>query len=75
MIDPWAKNFKMEFIDFRSHATNVRTFERPFSVGILDVPEKLQLELTELQCDSNLRSSFNQEDLIYLLYFSVLRVT
>jgi hypothetical protein len=54
----------MNFKDFRSHATNIRIFENPFSVEVSDVPEKLKLELTELQYDSILPRSFNQEALI-----------
>jgi hypothetical protein len=64
MTDCLAENFKMSFNDFRSHAANIRILENPFSVEISDAPEKLQLELTEVQYDSILHSSFNQEALI-----------
>jgi hypothetical protein len=66
MIHSLADNFKMRSNDFRSHATNKCIFEDPFSVML---PEKLQLELSELQYDSILRSSFNQEALITLYAF------
>jgi hypothetical protein len=64
MTDSLAENFKMSFNDFRSHATNMCIFENPFSIDVSDALEKLQLELTELQYDTILCSSFNQEALI-----------
>jgi hypothetical protein len=59
----------MRFIDFHSHATNINRYgisENPISVEISDIPEKMQLELIELQYDSILCSSFNQEASITL---------
>jgi hypothetical protein len=64
MTDPMAENFKMRFNDFHSHATDILIFENPFSIEVSDAPEKLQLELNELQYNSILHSSFNQEALI-----------
>jgi hypothetical protein len=51
MFDSLAKNFKMRFNDFCSHATNICIFETPFSIEVSDAAEKLQLEMTELQYD------------------------
>jgi hypothetical protein len=53
--------------DFCSHATSICIFENPFSAEVSDAPQKLQLELIELQYDSILHSSFNQEALIFCL--------
>jgi hypothetical protein len=39
----------MRFNDFHSHATNIRTFENPLSVEDNEIPENLQLALTELK--------------------------
>jgi hypothetical protein len=64
MIDTLAENFKMRVGDFCSHATNICILENPFSLEISDASEKLQPKLIELQYDSVLRSSFNQEALI-----------
>jgi hypothetical protein len=50
--------------DFDSHATHIHGSDNPFSVEVGDGPEKLQLELTELQHDSVLRCVFTQEVLI-----------
>jgi hypothetical protein len=49
MIDSLAESFEMRFSAFRSHAVDIRIFENPFFVEVSDAPEKLQLELIELQ--------------------------
>jgi hypothetical protein len=36
MIDLLAENFKMFLNYFRSHVTNIRNFENPFSIEISD---------------------------------------
>jgi thymidylate synthase len=64
MIDFLAKNFKMRFNDFHSHATNTHIFENQFSVKGSGTPEKLLPELIELQHVSILHSRFNQDVLI-----------
>jgi hypothetical protein len=74
MTDSLAENFKMRFNDFHNHATNIHIFEDPFSVEVSDAPEKLQPELTELQHDSILQSSFNQEAFFLLCVFTILSV-
>jgi hypothetical protein len=63
MIESWLESFKIRFNYFRSHATNIRIFENPFSVEVIDALEKLILELAELQQqdDSGLRNSSYQE--------------
>jgi hypothetical protein len=69
MIDSLTENFKMGFSDLHSHATNRLIFEKLFPVEVSDTPEKLQLELSELQYDSILHSSVNKETVIGFLYF------
>jgi hypothetical protein len=49
MTDSLAENFKMKFRDFCSHATSKRIFENPSSIEASDAPEKLRLELVEMQ--------------------------
>jgi hypothetical protein len=36
VIDSLAESFKTRFNDFRSHATNIRIVENPFSVEVSD---------------------------------------
>jgi hypothetical protein len=50
MIYFLAKNFKMIFDKFRSHATEICIFETSFSVAVNDAAGNLQSELN----DSNL---------------------
>jgi hypothetical protein len=57
-------NSKMRFNEFHSLVTNIRVFQNPFSVEVGDAPEKLQLELAELQDNLILHSSSNQKALI-----------
>jgi len=61
MIDSFSENFKMRLSDFCRHTTNMLSVKTHTPVVISDEPEKLQLQLTELQYDSILRSSFKQE--------------
>jgi hypothetical protein len=58
VIHSMAENFKLRVNDFHSHATNLCVFENPFFIEVSDTPEKLQLELTELQYDSILHTGF-----------------
>jgi hypothetical protein len=48
----------------------IRIFQNPSSVEVGDALEKLKLELNELQHDSILRSSFNQE-VVTIFYASM----
>jgi hypothetical protein len=66
MIGSLAENFIMRLNGFRSHATYLWN---PFSVEVSNATEKLQTESIELQYDSVLRSSFNQEALIIFYAF------
>jgi hypothetical protein len=61
MIGSLTENFKMRFSDFHSYAVNIHIFENPLLVEVIDALEELQPELMELQYDSILHSSFNQE--------------
>lgn len=52
--------------DFPSHATNRRFFQNSLFIEDSDVPNKFQPELTELQHDTILHSSCNQEAFFYV---------
>jgi hypothetical protein len=49
---------------FEREDTNMCFFETLFPTEVSDAPEKLKLELNELQYDFTLNSSFNQKVLI-----------
>lgn len=50
--------FNNRFEDFRGNETAFELFAQPFSVNVDAVSEELQMELLELQSDSDLRSRF-----------------
>jgi hypothetical protein len=56
----------MRFHDILSQARNVLIFVNPFSVEFSDSSEKLQLELTDLQCEL----MFNKWNQIFILFQS-----
>jgi hypothetical protein len=59
-----AENFEILFSVFHIHVTFIHIFENLLSIEITDAPEKLQLELFDLQYVAVLPSRFNQEALI-----------
>ncbi|KAL7400676.1 hypothetical protein ABVT39_015949 [Epinephelus coioides] len=52
--------FDCRFKDFEENATAFELFAQPFSVHVDAVSEELQMELLELQSDSDLRSKFRE---------------
>ena len=52
--------FDCRFKDFEENATAFELFAQPFSVHVDAVNEELQMELLELQSDSDLRSKFRE---------------
>jgi len=72
IINFFAKNFNMGVNDSPSHATNTCFFQNPLFIEECDVPNKLQPELSELQHDTILHSSCNQEAL-FCFFSSILQ--
>ena len=52
--------FDNRFKDFQENATAFELFAQPFSVPVDAVSEELQMELLELQADSDLHSKFRE---------------
>lgn len=59
-----AGEFKRRFQDFAAIEKEIRLFSSPFSTDPDDAPDQLQLELIELQCDSESRSRHQQLSLV-----------
>ena len=59
-ISSLAEEFKARFQDFAAIKKEITLFSSPFSVDTDDVPNHLQLELIELQCDTESRNWHQQ---------------
>jgi len=59
-ISSLAEEFKARFQDFAAIEKEITLFFSPFSVDTDDVPNQLQLELIELQCDTESRNWHKQ---------------
>lgn len=58
-LEDLKTQFDSRFTDFRKNEVCLNLFARPFSVTVEDVPEEVQMELIELQCNSTLKDKFN----------------
>ena len=46
----------MRFHDLRKHSLAIELFASPFSVDVETIPEDIQMEIIELQCNNELRN-------------------
>ncbi|KAG7482029.1 hypothetical protein JOB18_011151 [Solea senegalensis] len=59
-----VEEFQRRFRDFAAIEKDITLFSSPFSVNPDDAPDHLQLELIELQCDTECRSRHLQLPLV-----------
>lgn len=52
--------------DFKSHEKLFKMFATPFSVDVKDGPSNNEMELTEMQCNTDLREKFMNEGAVEL---------
>ncbi|KAK6491446.1 general mRNAion factor II-I repeat domain-containing protein 2-like [Huso huso] len=53
------QEFQSRFSDFSASENDFSLFSHPFSCKVDDVPEELQMQLVELQCDSVLKEKYS----------------
>uniref|UniRef100_H2ZV75 HAT C-terminal dimerisation domain-containing protein n=1 Tax=Latimeria chalumnae TaxID=7897 RepID=H2ZV75_LATCH len=56
--------FKQRFADFRKHCDKLKLFADPFGTDATDAHDMFQLELTEIQNDSDTKRAFAEHDLL-----------
>ncbi|KAI6655604.1 General transcription factor II-I repeat domain-containing protein 2-like [Oopsacas minuta] len=71
-INSLRKEFENRFKDLRSNIVNFAIFSNPFSLEPIELPEHLQLELVDMQCNQDLKAKFNDVTLMdfYQKYLS-----
>lgn len=52
------QEFELRFEDFRKGGGDMELFSQPFSISVDSVPDHIQMELIEFQCDSELKNKF-----------------
>ena len=63
-INHLRKEFENRFKDLRSNSVNFSIFSNPFSLEPIKIPEHLQLELINMQCNQYLKAKFNDVTLM-----------
>lgn len=51
--------FNAWYSDFRKNEKLLQLFARPFSFSVSDAPGNMQMELTDLQCNSELKENYD----------------
>ncbi|XP_067908723.1 general transcription factor II-I repeat domain-containing protein 2A-like [Heterodontus francisci] len=64
LIGSLRDEVKQRFADFREHCGELKLFADLFGTDATDVPDMFQLELSELQNDSDMKKAFTEHDLL-----------
>ncbi|XP_065818648.1 general transcription factor II-I repeat domain-containing protein 2 [Labrus bergylta] len=59
-IDNLLQEFDQRFVDFKEHRVTFQVFADPFSADVESVPSVLQMELVDLQFNSELKNKFRE---------------
>ena len=63
-VNKLADDFEKRFQDFRRHIGTMKLISNPFSIDPTDAADKYQLELIDIQNDSDLKTAFAEHDLL-----------
>lgn len=70
-IELIQQEFQVRFAEFHGFANQIRLFQNPFEVNVLNVDEHLQMELIELQASDTLQDSFRLKNDFTTFYASL----
>ncbi len=59
-VENLLQEFDQRFADFKAHRDTFQLFADPFSADVESVPSLLQMELIDLQCNSELKTKFRE---------------
>ncbi len=59
-VENLLQEFDQRFADFKAHRDTFQLFADPFSADVESVPNLLQMELIDLQCNSELKTKFRE---------------
>ncbi|XP_037129559.1 general transcription factor II-I repeat domain-containing protein 2A-like [Syngnathus acus] len=59
-IGKLQEEFDQRFADFKAHRATFQIFADPFSFDVEDAPPVLQMELIDLQCNTDLKAKFRE---------------
>lgn len=68
------EEFSERFGDLKKHSQAIEVFASPFSVDVTAIPEDMQMEIIELQCNDELRKKFDDSS-VYQFYKKYVSVT
>ena len=68
------EEFLERFGDLKKHSQAIEVFASPFSVDVTAIPEDIQMEIIELQCNDELRKKFDDSS-VYQFYKKHVSVT
>ena len=64
MIEKLSAVFDAHFLDFRQLESDFNIFSNPFNTAVDQSPDRLQLELTDLQSDNDMKRAFDENNLV-----------
>ena len=68
------EEFSERFGDLKKHSQAIEVFASPFSVDVTAIPEDMQMEIIELQCNDELKKKFDDSS-VYQFYKKHVSVT